>query len=341
MKYNQANQTAPAATQEEKPYDQELATDMLKYLSGRTPRGQRRIDAADTQFLARQLEHIRTQTFDILFPDLRYKDFIPPNNDVDPGAESVTYRQWEPFGIAAIVNDYTTDTPAVDVLVREFTGTVKTLASHYSWSKQDLRRAALARSPLLDKKSQAAKRSIETRKDLIAAFGDADANLPGFLNFVDVPLIVLQTGTWTGATPELILADLHFGPTSIRTLTNTVHTPNTLILDIASFELISTTPANTANASNVTIAKHFVENSPYITDLDSWYQLDLGDAGRTGPRIVFYDRNPVNVTYVNVVDFEQNPPQPLNLAFQVIVEARTGGVEWHYPLSAAYADNHA
>jgi len=300
--------------------------------------GHARRDADDTQFLARQLEHIRTQTFDILFPNLRAREFIPVDNSVANTADTVTYRQWEMFGAAAIISNYADDSPRVDTLVREFTGRVVALSDSYAFSMQDLRNSASANAQLETRKTNSARRGMEQTIDEIAAFGKASANLPGFLNFVNVPIETLPTGTWSGATPIQILNDINFLATSVFTLTNTVHSPDTFILDVDNFELIATTVMDPVNSSNDTIMNVFLRNSPHVNNVDQWYRLNTAGVGGV-PRLMMYERTPDNVMLIIPQEFEQIPPQARNFSFIINCHARIGGVEWHYPLSAVYTDD--
>ena len=43
------------------------------------------------------------------------------NNSVNPGATTITYRQWDNFGMAQIISNYADDPPLMDALVEEFT----------------------------------------------------------------------------------------------------------------------------------------------------------------------------------------------------------------------------
>ena len=63
-----------------------------------------RVDSAVSAFFTRQLEHIYAQTYDIRFAELKARRFIPVDTSVDSGAEFFTYRQWNMFGMATIID---------------------------------------------------------------------------------------------------------------------------------------------------------------------------------------------------------------------------------------------
>lgn len=318
-----------------------MDVDYLQSLLNHMSSDGHRFDADATHHLARQLEHVRSQTYDIKFPELKFRQLIPVDSSVSPAANTVTYRQWEMFGAAAIVSNYADDSPRVDLLVEEFSGTVRSLADSYGYSIQDLRAASASGISLPAEKANTARRGMEQTMDQLSAFGDAAYNLPGFLNFANVPIVAVPNGNWPAllATPGLILEDLNHVPTQIRVLTNTVHSGDTTILDTASFDLVATTPLDPANGSNITVASAFIMNNPYIKDLDQWYRLDTAGPAST-PRMMNYERRPENVQVVIPLEFEQFAPQERNLEFVINCHARHGGVEWRYPLSAAYTDNH-
>lgn len=305
-----------------------------------------RFDANETAALAQQLEYVKSQTYDIRYVETRARQFIPVSTEVDPGAEHITYRQYNEYGIAKLIANYADDLPLVDVDAREFSSPVRSLGDAYQWSVQDLRRSAMAarsgRGSTMDidtRRARAARNAMERKVELLAAFGDAATGLPGLLNNPNVPLVTLPNGSWATATPAEILEDLRFLAQSVVTLTNAVEKPNTILMDVASYGLISGTPIGTD--LDRTILSVFLDNNPYITDVDMWELLGTADAAQTGPRLVVYNRDPQYLSLEIPQDFEQLPPQARNLAYVVPCHMRFGGVLIHYPLSMAYADNHA
>jgi hypothetical protein len=296
-----------------------------------------RLDTNDTAHFARQLEHLKATTYDIEFGKLKSLGFIPADTSASPGAESITYQQWTEVESAVVVANMSDDLPQVDTAAREFTSAVKSIGSSYQWSIQDVRRAADAGMGFMLRKARAARLSIDRRIDAAGAFGIPEAGTTGLVNNAAVPLVVLPTlGAWTGLTPTQILANMNFLASSIPIATGEVETPNTLLLDTVSFNHVAVTPFLGGDGT-VTILKAFLENQPYVTQVDQWTRLNT--AGAAGiHRAVCYDRSDRVLQYNLPLMFEQLPPQPHNLAFKVPVHARIGVVEMHYPLGVAYAD---
>lgn len=307
--------------------------DGIGYTNGRGERA----DAGETAAFARQLEYIKTQTYDVVYLPLKARQFIPVDNSVPTGAESFTWRQWDWFGMAAILSNFADDLPKVDVIAFEKAQTIKSVGDSYSYTVQDVRAAMMAGTQLEVKKAQAARRAIENKIDALAAFGDSTAGLPGFVNAANVPLVSPTTGGWTTATPTQVMVDLNKLVNSIVTATGSSHIPDTLLLPVSRYSLLATTPFSVND--NRSILKVFLDNSPYIKNIDQWSVLDTGDAARTGPRAVAYLRSPEICGLVIPQEFEQFPAQPKNLSFEIPCHARIGGVSVHYPLGIAYMDS--
>ena len=120
-------------------------------------------DAKYTAVLEKQLEFVKARTYDIVYPEMKARQMIPVNNDVDTGAETIAYRQWDDFGMAQIIANYGDDLPLIDALVEEFVQKVKGIGAAYQWSVQDLRRSAMANANLDQRRARAARRSETLR----------------------------------------------------------------------------------------------------------------------------------------------------------------------------------
>lgn len=297
-----------------------------------------RWDAKFTAVLEKQLEFVKTQTYDIVYPEMKARTIIPVNNDVDPGAETITYRQWDSFGMAQIISNYADDLPLIDALVEEFQQKVKSLGAAYQWSIQDLRRSAMAGAQLDQRRARAARRSIEQQIENIAALGNSKAGLKGFAKHPNVPLVVLPNGGWAAATADEIIEDLNFMATSIVNTTKETFLPDTLVLPVASYNIIATKRISTTGDTHTTVLEAWLRSNPWVTNVGTWNKLANANATNNGPRAVMYKRDAEVLTLEIPQEFEQLPPQAKNLAFQVPVHARIGGVIVYYPIAMAYAD---
>lgn len=298
-------------------------------------------DAGETAAFARSLEFIMTKTYDVRYTGLKARKFIPVDSSVPSGAESFTWRGWDWTGMARILANFADDLPKVDAQAAEVTQGIKSIGAQYGYTLQDLRAAAMQPGMSLDqRRAQAARRAIENKIENIAAKGDTLAGLPGFLNNSNVPLLTAGGGVITGnfkaSTPSQVLQDLHAIANQVVVTTKESHTPNTMLFPIGLFSYLSTTAMSVND--NRPIMKVFLENSPYITDVDQWAFLDTANAAGNGFRIVCYEKSDEVLGLVIPQEFEQLPPQPKGLSFEIPCHSRNGGVSIRYPLAIIYAD---
>jgi hypothetical protein len=298
-----------------------------------------RLDAGETGMFARQLEIVKAKTYDVKYLNLKARQFIPLDSSIPNGAESFVWRSWDWAGMAKILANYADDLPKVDVLGEERTQGIKSLGDSYQYSIQDIRASALSGAQLDVKRASAARRAIENAIEALAAKGNAAAGLPGFLNNANVPLITAAgalVGGWDTAVAADILADLNLIANTIVTSTKHTHIPDTMILPTSRYSRVATLPMSATDSR--TVLQVFLQNSPYVRNVDQWHYLDTADAAGTGPRVVCYERSPEVVELCIPQEFEQFPPQPKGLAFDNPWQARIGGVTVYYPLAMLYTD---
>ena len=103
-------------------------------------------DSEESAFLARQLDYIKSQTYDVKYAEHKARKLIPLSSEADPGAEKIFYRQYDQFGIAKIIHNYGTDLPRADVRGREFSADVKTCLLYTSPSPRDRQKSRMPSS---------------------------------------------------------------------------------------------------------------------------------------------------------------------------------------------------
>jgi hypothetical protein len=299
---------------------------------------QLKLDTKYTAFLSRQLEYIKRKTYDVVYPEFKARRLVPVTNETDPGAETITYRQWDAFGSAMVISNYADDLPNIDVLVEEFTNKVIGLGAEYTWSAQDIRRAALAGNNLKSRKAMRARKSHELAVEEIAAKGDARTSLTGFGNNANVNLSTPITGGWATATGLQIAADMQKMTRDMVVTNKESFLPDTIALGTQSFQEAATKTVSTTGDSGKTALQYFLDSSPYIKDVESWYKLDDMNAGGTNERAVCYKRDPMVLELEMPQEYEEFPPQARGLSFEVPTHSRTGGVVVYYPLGMIYMD---
>lgn len=304
--------------------------------------GVEHVDANETAAFSRQLEYVKTQTFDVKYLDHKARSLIPVDGSIPNGAESFVWRAWDWHGMAAIISNFADDLPKVDVMAAEVVQGIKSLGASYGYSVQDLRAAQMAGVQLETKRATAARRAIENQIENIAAMGNSAAGLPGFLNNANVPLLTASgsdiNGDWANplTTSQEILDDLNTIANSVVETTKHTHIPDTMVLPTSRYSKIATKPYSANDTRSV--LRVFLENSPYVRNVDQWYYLDTADAALTGPRVVCYERSPEVLELVIPQEFEQFPPQARGLSFEINCHARIAGVSVRYPMAIVYAD---
>ena len=333
-----------------------------------------RYDAATTAFFLRDLTEIMGRTFDVKYPDLVARQLFPVWSGVDPGAESFVWRQFDRVGAADLIDTYAADLPASEVQSKEFQQKIVSLGSSYNYSIQDLRRARMAGIPLETRKALAARRSVEQAVEQIAFFGlqqnpDTSAGAQairfikaavntgdpleqyGFTNFPNINGVT-TTNTWvdyTGTFPTLatgisvntIVNDLNKLQTSIINVSKGVHTPNTLLLPLTVWTALAAA-ARSVTFTDDSVLTYLQKLSPWIKEVR--YSTMLEKAGlkqdntTPGPRIMLWEKNEENAQLVIPQEFEQLPPQMVNLTFKIPCHMRIGGMRVSYPKSIAYLD---
>ena len=299
------------------------------------------LDAGETIFFARELEFIKSKSYDVIYAELKARSLIPISFEAGPGAESITYSQYDQLGVAKLIANYANDLPRADIKGKQFTAPVRSLGASYGYNLQEVRAAKLVGKPLEQRRANAAKRAILQLENTILFFGSADEGLVGFLNNVNVPTVSIPadgTGSvtqWSAKTADQILRDMNLIANTPFNTTKGVEQPSTMLLPLTQFTLVSSTPRSAI--SDVTILEFFLKNNPFIEEVE-WVNELVGIGAGGSDRCVVYDRDQDKLTGEIPQDFEQLPVQEEGLEFQIPCHSRCGGVLTYYPLSIAYCD---
>jgi len=306
------------------------------------------LDAGETLFFERELEHRKAQTYDVVRAPLRAFQLIPVDSSAGAGAESIAYEQYDATGLARIIANYADDLPRADVKGKEFVGRVRSVGNSYGYSLQEIRAAQMAGKPLEQRKATAAVRSQRELWNRIAFYGDADHNLQGWLTNPNIPSGSVPNGG--GGTPEFstktgeeVVADLNEIANSIVADTNGAEVPDTLVMPIDQYSHIASTRVD--SGTDTTILQFFLANNPYINNVEWANELSAaqltanGVTGFTGDIMIAYRRDPDAMTLEMPVMFEQLPVQERGLEYVVPCHSRIAGCLIYYPLSMAIRDS--
>jgi hypothetical protein len=298
-----------------------------------------RFDQNQTAFLARELEAVKRKTYEIKYPAFRAREFIPADPEtVPPGAETISYDEWDEVGDAAIIGNMADDLPGVDVFKARITAGVHWIGARYHYSIQDLQRCAMTGVSLPAKKAAACRRAIEKRIDLIAAFGSVTGGLGGFTNLAGVVITPLAApGAWAVKTAAQIQADFVAGLAYVWGTTNQMYSVDTVLLDPVAYMIIAQMQFSVA--SDKTVLAWLLENcAPLgLKTIQPWPYLTTAGAGGV-TRAIFYARDPEVVCLNIPLEYTELPPQPKNLSFNINAYAKIAGVELHQLAGMTYMD---
>lgn len=302
-----------------------------------------RFDDADdaATFFARELDYVKSRTYDVVYPEFNALKLFPMTSEVDPGAETVTFYSYDKTGLAKIIHNYSTDLPRVDIKGKPTTGSCKSIGDSYGYSVQEMRASRMAGKSLDVRKGDAAKYAIERALNQIAWAGDEASGLKGVLSLDnDVPLFTLPlnaAGTSTrfvDKMPGECLEDIKAILSYVSVLTKSVEKPDTLVLPTDAYNYLAYTPRS--DVSDLSIMGWILQNIHQLKSIVEAPELN-SDSGVTpyiGQDVGFlFTNNPLKFSIENPLPFYQHPIQPNGLEFVVPCECRTAGALIYYPLS--------
>lgn len=307
--------------------------------------GEMRFDSVEQAsiFFARELDYIKTETYDVEHPEMTALNLFPTSSDVPEGAESFTYYSYEKTGMAKIINNYATDLPRADVKGKPNTGYVKSLGDSYGYSVQEMRASRMTGKSLDVRKGESARYAMDYTVNKIAWAGDKDHNLVGILSEGnDIPKYVISTVTVDGKertefkykNANQILDDINGMQMYVSRLTKNVEKPDTLVLpsnvyiDLATRRIPDT---------ETTVLKFIMDHAPYLKEVREANELqaESDDINPTGSNVGFlFTNSEKKLTLEIPMHFYQYPLQEKGLEIEIPCEQRVAGMVIYYPLSA-------
>lgn len=299
-----------------------------------------RFDANEGVFFARQLEYVKSQTYDVKRVQLNALSLMPVSTEIPEGATTHTYRQYDTVGMAKVIANYANDLPRSDVQGKEFTNPIRSIGNAYGYNVQEVRSALFAGTNLNARKALAATRAQQEKVNQLAFAGDADNGLPGLLSNTNIPEVTLAadgTGTskaFSTKTADKIVRDVNALINKVLAQSKGVHRVTEVWMPIEQYALIATTQ-NSA-ASDTTILEFLQKNHPGVTFRQV---VEMDGAGVGGAdRMYAMENSRENWQLEIPMMIKQYSPQQQGLEFVVPVESRFAGVIIEYPLAFAFAD---
>ena len=297
----------------------------------------RNLDAGESVFFNRELEHIKNASYDVKFPEYKAASgrVMPISTEAGEGADSIVYRTYEEYGIAKVIANYGDDLPRADVKGKETPSPVVTIGTSFGYNTQEVRASAKTGKRLPQRKADSARRADLQKVESIAWNGDASGGLQGVINYPNIQTYTVPadgigtTTEWVNKSPDQILRDMNRMVDQVIETTKGIEIPNVLYMPIAQYTLISSTARS--DNSDLTILEYFLRNRPGVRV--DWIN-QLKGAGTAGADVMMaWVNDPMHLTLEIPMPFKQNPAQERGLEFVIPCESRNGGVIVYYPLS--------
>lgn len=308
---------------------------------------QLRFDSVEsaTVFFARELDQVKTKTYDKQYPELSALSCFPITSEVNEGAETTTYYSYDITGMAAIINNYATDLPRVDVQGESHTASIKSVGDSYGYNVQELRacrrNAVLGIMKSLDSaRAEAARRVYDVKVNHLIWNGDAKTGIIGVLSSDNnIPIYTLQNGAsgksdWASKTADEIAADIAGILNYIDTLTQSVEHPDSWVMPN---DLYTSLNLRRIDGTGESVLSYIKDHTPQITNWEVAGELSKGntDYNTTGKNIgLLYTKDAEKMYHDVPMAFLQHAPQDRNLEIVINCEGRDAGMAIPYPLSA-------
>lgn len=306
-----------------------------------------RHDGADNAgiFFAKQLAHIKTKAYDKEFPELSGLKLFPQTSDTDEGASYIEYYSYEPVGFAAIIANYASDLPRVDVKGTPHRAEIVNIGDSYGYNVQELRacrrNAVLGIMKSLDAvRAEAARRVYDVKVNHLIWNGDEKAKIVGILSSDNnIPVYTLQNGAggkadWANKTADEIAADIAGILNYIDTLTQSVEHPDSWVMPN---DLYTALNLRRIDGTGESVLSYIKEHTPQIKNWETAGELSKSnkDYNTTGKNIgLLYTKDADKMYHDVPMAFLQHAPQDRNLEIVINCEGRDAGMVIPYPLSA-------
>lgn len=264
------------------------------------------------------------------------------------GFESFGYVMDKMFGEAEIIDTEGDDLPRSDVSESEFLEPVRTIATSFGWTLEDMWKMARTGRSLDSKKAKSARRSIMQKIDNNGFFGSPKSKLKGLLDSTlvakyssyDIPENGSGSGAtrakWGNKTGLQILTDANAMYTKIIENTDGIFRPNLFALSDGDFDIISN--VYRSDNDSRTIKEIFEANKKVkivpITKLKTTNADEPDFAALTGKDVkLLLNNSDECISYEVPLLFEQRPLQERGLKYLVPCVSQISSVQVRQPKS--------
>lgn len=301
-------------------------------------------------FVVSQTQNIETQVYQIRYPEFDYAGIVDVVTEGSAWASGTTFYTMDTVGTTEWVGDQSNDAPYTDLIRGTGEASYYTRAGAYRYSLPEINQAAMLNINLSGEKAAGTRRTMEQFLYGLAISGNAEKNLLGITNQSGVTAVdVAADGTasstfWADKTPDLILRDVNAAISAVRAATQTVETPDTLLLPDASYSDIATRRLGNGDGA-MTVLDFLRLKNVYTAmtglpfNIRPLRDLAAADPGGDG-RGVLYRKSRDVVRFHLPMPFQFLPLfQKNSMTFEQVGLVRTGGLEVRLPKAMRYMDS--
>lgn len=237
-------------------------TDLIRFDVDNLPVASRRMDEAETVFLSEQLEQIDERLYEQKFAPLDGDKLVPMTGNLDPDAETVSYKLRRSSGEAGYINDTPTDVPSVDQAIEKEFKRVVTGAIGFRLSDRDVRKARRADINLDMGGDMACMRALNELRNKSILFGNKPHKLDGFFGDNSVPMTQAASAITTTSSPDDDLAVLNAWTNQIPERTDGIEVPNRWLLPLSTYNVL--TSKARSSTSDTTVLQFWAANNEYV-----------------------------------------------------------------------------
>ncbi len=306
-----------------------------------------RMDANETAFVARELEHVDTEVYKQIYAGLIMRTLLPTKQGIPDWARVYTWKEMNEVGQAKIVANAADDIPLSDVSAVERSKTIKTIAGGYHYDWEELRAAAATGMRLDTERAAVARFAIESEVDEILAYGNTTYGLEGLFTIASgttafTPGTKANGGTAWGsleapnANGMEVANDLMAIVSNLHEVSHGRFAKFDITLPIAQYTYASQVRVS---AFSETTALDFARSKcPFIGNITPVWRLKASLSGGRLARdtIAAYPKDPAIVCGLVPMEYTPLPVQQKNLAWVVPAVSKCGGALARYPFLVSY-----
>ena len=265
---------------------------------------------AALSFVISQATTIETEVFSIPYPEIRYAQMIPVDTSAAEFSASVTFFTQDIVGKAKLMNATGDDIPLANLVRTKFEQSILDAGIGYEFSLTEIGQAQMMGRSLGTEGAAAARLAYEQLVDAVALAGDS--GYEGLYATTGITSTA-AAAAWAGATAAQILNDVNQVISRIVAATGGIHWPNTIVLPLAQWSLIS---GRQIDVTNQTTILNFIRMNNAYTAMTG-QPLDIFADVRLSAKMVCYKRDPQVLKLHMPMPLRFIAPQLINLNVRV------------------------